>query len=121
MVAHSGGPPLAMYLLPLGLGKHVYAGTTSMFFTVGNLIKAAPWLALGASGRRHLGVDGDKPPRRSLWRLARLAPACQVGPTPDVPGVLWLAGDYGDEVAVGRSVGVATLMPGSSGHGFAER
>ena len=26
MVAHSGGPPLAMYLLPLGLSKDVYAG-----------------------------------------------------------------------------------------------
>lgn len=46
MVAHSGGPPLAMYLLPLGLSKQVYAGTTSMFFTVGNILKAVPWLAL---------------------------------------------------------------------------
>jgi uncharacterized protein len=46
MVAHSGGPPLAIYLLPLGLSKQVYAGTTSMFFTVGNILKAAPWLAL---------------------------------------------------------------------------
>jgi len=50
MVAHSGGPPLAMYLLPLGLSKQVYAGTTSMFFTVGNLIKAVPWLALAKPG-----------------------------------------------------------------------
>src|SRR5262245_45428301 len=46
MVAHSGGPPLAMYLLPLGLKKEVYAGTTSLFFTVGNAIKAVPWLLL---------------------------------------------------------------------------
>jgi len=46
MVAHSGGPPLAMYLLPLGLSKDIYAGTTSMFFTVGNAIKAVPWLVL---------------------------------------------------------------------------
>jgi len=46
MIAHSGGPPLAMYLLPLGLSKQVYAGTTSVFFTVGNLLKAIPWLAL---------------------------------------------------------------------------
>jgi uncharacterized membrane protein YfcA len=46
MVAHSGGPPLAMYLLPLGLGKEVYAGTTSLFFTVGNALKAVPWLLL---------------------------------------------------------------------------
>jgi uncharacterized membrane protein YfcA len=47
MVAHSGGPPLAMYLLPLGLSKQVYAGTTSVFFTVGNLVKVGPWLVIG--------------------------------------------------------------------------
>jgi uncharacterized membrane protein YfcA len=35
-----------MYLLPLGLSKEVYAGTTSLFFTVGNLVKAVPWLLL---------------------------------------------------------------------------
>ena len=46
MVAHSGGPPLAMYLLPLGMTKAVYAGTTSIFFTVGNAVKAIPWLLL---------------------------------------------------------------------------
>jgi uncharacterized protein len=46
MVAHSGGPPLAMYLLPLGLSKDIYAGTTSLFFTVGNATKAVPWLLL---------------------------------------------------------------------------
>jgi len=51
MVAHSGGPPLAMYLLPLGLSKEVYAGTTSMFFTIGNLVKAGPWLAVGGLTR----------------------------------------------------------------------
>jgi uncharacterized protein len=46
MVAHSGGPPLAMYLLPLGLSKEIYGGTTSLFFTVGNATKAVPWLLL---------------------------------------------------------------------------
>jgi uncharacterized membrane protein YfcA len=46
MVAHSGGPPLAMYLLPLGLSKELYAGTTSIFFTVANCTKAIPWLLL---------------------------------------------------------------------------
>jgi len=46
MVAHSGGPPLAMYLLPLGLSTEIYAGTTSLFFTVGNATKVVPWLLL---------------------------------------------------------------------------
>jgi uncharacterized membrane protein YfcA len=56
MVAHSGGPPLAMYLLPLGLGKDIYAGTTSLFFTVGNLLKAGPWLLVA-------------PPTHQVWLL----------------------------------------------------
>ena len=50
MVAHSGGPPLAMYLLPLGLSKSMLAGTTSLFFTVGNAVKAGPWLWLARPG-----------------------------------------------------------------------
>src|SRR5262249_61733063 len=47
MVAHSGGPPLAMYLLPLGLTKEIYAGTTSLFFTLGNATTAVPGLCRG--------------------------------------------------------------------------
>jgi uncharacterized protein len=46
MVAHAGGPPLAMYLLPRGLSKTVYGGTTSVFFTAGNIVKVLPWLYL---------------------------------------------------------------------------
>ena len=56
MVAHSGGPPLAMYLLPLGLSKQVYAGTTSLFFTVGNVLKAIPWLILARPTGNVLGL-----------------------------------------------------------------
>jgi uncharacterized protein len=68
MVARSGGPPLAMYLLPLGLSKDVYAGTSSMFFTVGNALKAVPWLLLVRRGDR----DGGVPARRSRRRVGRL-------------------------------------------------
>jgi uncharacterized protein len=50
MVAHAGGPPLAMYLLPLGLDKALYAGTTSLIFTVGNVFKIGPWLLLAKPG-----------------------------------------------------------------------
>jgi hypothetical protein len=67
MVAHSGGPPLAIYLLPLGMSKALYAGTTSLFFTVGNLLKAGPWLVLAT-------------PSKSLWLLMALCvPAVPVG------------------------------------------
>ena len=70
MVAHSGGPPLAMYLLPLGLGKQAYAGTTSMFFTVGNLLKAVPWLALAR-------------PSGAVWTLMAMC-------LPAIPSGVWL-------------------------------
>jgi uncharacterized membrane protein YfcA len=67
MIAHAGGPPLAMYLLPLGLPKHIYAGTTSLYFTVANAIKAGPWLVLGA-------------PTRAVWLLMALClPAVPLG------------------------------------------
>ena len=49
MVAHAGAPPLQVYLLRLGLAKEVYAGTTTIYFTVGNLVKLWPWLWLGQS------------------------------------------------------------------------
>ena len=67
MVAHAGGPPLALYLLPLDLPKARYAGTTSIVFTVGNLIKVLPWLWFGQA-------SGD------IWWLTAIAlPAIPVG------------------------------------------
>jgi hypothetical protein len=70
MVAHSGGPPLAMYLLPLGLSKDIYAGTTSLFFTVGNATKAVPWLLLVR-------------PTAGVWELMGLCLAA-------IPAGVWL-------------------------------
>ena len=70
MVAHSGGPPLAMYLLPLGFSKEMYAGTTSLFFTVGNALKAGPWLLLVK-------------PSADVWTLMAIC-------LPAVPAGVWL-------------------------------
>lgn len=46
MIAHAGGPPLAVYLLSRGLPVAQYAGTTSIVFTFGNLAKLGPWLLI---------------------------------------------------------------------------
>lgn len=46
MIAHAGGPPLAVYLLGRGLPKGVYAGTTSIVFSFANIAKVLPWLIL---------------------------------------------------------------------------
>jgi uncharacterized protein len=56
MIAHAGGPPLAMYLLPLGLPKEILAGTTSLFFTIANVVKTGPWLMLQPPGKETLAM-----------------------------------------------------------------
>jgi len=47
-IAHAGGPPLSIYLLPLRLEKSILVGTTIVFFAVINLVKLVPytWLEL---------------------------------------------------------------------------
>ena len=102
MVAHSGGPPLAMYLLPLGLSKEVYAGTTSLFFTVGNATKAVPWLLLVRPAGNVWIIDGGLPARHSRRRMAWLAASRKAGPAPDLSGLLRIAGRDGAEIIVGR-------------------
>ena len=54
MVAHAGGPPLAMYLLPRDLPTRLYAGTTSIVFTAANLFKLVPWMLLAPPGASDL-------------------------------------------------------------------
>lgn len=46
-VAHAGGPPFQIYMLPQKLDKVVYVGTSVMFFTLVNLIKVPPYAMLG--------------------------------------------------------------------------
>jgi hypothetical protein len=46
-ISHAGGPPLAIYLLPQRFPKHIYVGTTAVFFAVTNAVKLLPYAALG--------------------------------------------------------------------------
>lgn len=46
-VAHSGGPPLSVYLLPQKLDKTVFVATSVIFFAAGNYLKIGPYLWLG--------------------------------------------------------------------------
>jgi len=46
-VSHSGAPPYQMYALPQRLPKMVYAGTSTIFFTIVNAVKLIPYWALG--------------------------------------------------------------------------
>jgi len=46
-ISHAGGPPFQVYVLPQRLEKMVYLGTTTIFFTVVNLMKVPPYILAG--------------------------------------------------------------------------
>ncbi|WP_348771425.1 sulfite exporter TauE/SafE family protein [Azospirillum sp. SYSU D00513] len=46
-LAHAGGPPIMVYLLPLRMEKMLLAGTTVVFFGVVNYVKLVPYFWLG--------------------------------------------------------------------------
>ena len=50
-VAHAGGPPFQVYVLPLRFDPKIYTGTSVIFFAVVNAIKLGPYAALGQFDR----------------------------------------------------------------------
>ena len=56
-VAHSGGPPLTVYLLPQKLDKTVFVATSVIFFAVGNYVKIVPYMWLGLFDARNLATS----------------------------------------------------------------
>jgi len=66
-VAHAGGPPFQVYVLPQRLPPQLYAGTNTMFFAVTNLVKLGPYAALGQFSTGNLTIAG------ALFPLAILA------------------------------------------------
>lgn len=47
MIAHAGGPPFQIYVMPQRLARDVFVGTGVILFGILNLIKVVPYLALG--------------------------------------------------------------------------
>lgn len=46
-VAHAGGPPFQVYVLPLKLDPRSYTGCSTRFFAIMNAVKLIPYFALG--------------------------------------------------------------------------
>lgn len=46
-LAHAGGPPLTMYLLPQNLPRRIYVGTAAVYFFAVNVAKLAPYSYYG--------------------------------------------------------------------------
>ncbi|HZF14313.1 MAG TPA: sulfite exporter TauE/SafE family protein [Steroidobacteraceae bacterium] len=46
-IAHAGGPPFQLYMLPKHLPRDVFVGTSAIFFAVVNWLKVPAYVALG--------------------------------------------------------------------------
>ncbi len=56
-LAHAGSPPYQVYVIPQGLKKEIYAGTSVMFFAAANAIKLIPYGMLGQLSVTNLSVS----------------------------------------------------------------
>jgi hypothetical protein len=88
MMAHSGGPPLAMYLLPLGLAKEVYAGNDESVLHRGQLRQGGTLAPAGEADERTVVSHGVMPASRPARRLNGLEIASAAGPVAALSGLL---------------------------------
>jgi hypothetical protein len=56
-LAHAGGPPFAIYMLPQRLDKTTLVGTSVVFFLVVNYVKLVPYYALGQLNAGNLAAS----------------------------------------------------------------
>ena len=79
-VAHSGGAPLAVYLLGQRMEKAVFVGTNMVFFCIMNAIKIVPYAFLGLLDTRNLSASSALAPAAlagvalGIWLIRRLSP-----------------------------------------------
>jgi hypothetical protein len=56
-VAHAGGPPFQVYVLPQRLAPPLYVGTSVLFFATVNAVKLVPYFALGQFDAENLAAS----------------------------------------------------------------
>jgi uncharacterized membrane protein YfcA len=80
-IAHAGGPPLMVYLMPLRMDRAIFAATNGVFFAFLNIIKLPPYAMLGQLNAVNLGT------------AALLIPLIPIG----VKVGMWLQGKFTNE------------------------
>lgn len=71
-IAHAGGPPVNIYLLPQRMPKTLYQGTTVVFYFVINYVKLIPYALLGQLSFGNLTTSAVLLPIAPLAMLAGL-------------------------------------------------
>jgi uncharacterized protein len=69
-IAHAGGPPFQMWVMPRRLPRDVFIGTTAIFFAALNWIKVPAYVALGQFTRDNLLTTAALLPLAILSSLA---------------------------------------------------
>jgi uncharacterized membrane protein YfcA len=72
-VAHAGAPPFQFYVMPQRLPHEVFAATSVLFFGVINVVKVAPFAALGGFSAENLATAAALAPLAILTTLAGVA------------------------------------------------
>jgi uncharacterized membrane protein YfcA len=88
-LAHAGGPPLSIYLLPQRMDKALLVGTTVVFFAIMNYVKLVPYAILGLFDLNNLATSA------SLVPLGVLGIYCGVRLRTLIPEVLFYRLCYG--------------------------
>ncbi|TWF55056.1 sulfite exporter TauE/SafE family protein [Neorhizobium alkalisoli] len=58
-VAHAGGPPFQIYVLPMRLDPKSYTGASIRFFAIVNAVKVIPYFMLGALDQENLTISAS--------------------------------------------------------------
>jgi uncharacterized protein len=56
MIAHAGGPPFQIYVMPQHLPRDIFVGTGAVLFALINWLKVPPYIALGQFSPANLGT-----------------------------------------------------------------
>lgn len=70
MVAHAGGPPFQIYVMPQKLPAEVFIGTGAIFFALVNWLKVPPYFWLGQFSAENLATSAALAPLAVMATLA---------------------------------------------------
>ena len=80
MIAHAGGPPFQIYVMPQRLARDVFVGTGAIVFALINWLKVVPYIALGQFTPANLATSAALFPRGDRLHLGgRAARAARAG------------------------------------------
>ncbi len=108
-IAHAGGPPFQIYVMPKKLARDVFIGTSAIFFAVVNWMKVPAYCALGQFTRESLSTAAV------LLPLAIASTWAGVWLVRRVPGRNFYKIIYGLLIAVGGKLawdGASALLVG---------